>query len=145
MDMLLWSTAKCNLFHPTFNCFHYFEFFPLTSPLLSSRYRSRFLDKDRAKGKRPLSTETPVLLYGGRPNHAVWRNQVRHNVFFLWQRHLNLQVDWQFTPNICSMSPVWLRRLTRAIMVIYRLTLAVFNVLSKIIYLHGSVHFKDIY
>lgn len=49
-----------------------------TSLLLFSRRRDLFLDKDWTKGERPVSTETAVLLYGGRSNHPFWRNQVRH-------------------------------------------------------------------
>lgn len=53
----------------------------VTSLLLSSRCRDLFLDKDWTKGERPVSTETAVLLYGGRSNHPFWRNQVRHSAW----------------------------------------------------------------
>lgn len=57
----------------------------LTPLLLSSCCRDFFLDKDWTKGERPMSTETAVLLYGGRSNHPFWRNQVRHSAWiFFW-------------------------------------------------------------
>lgn len=78
----------------------------LSSPPLLSHCRERFLDKGRPKGKRPLSTETAVLLHGGRPNHAFWRNQVRHDAYsihvycFCDTHHFNSQFDSQFTPHV---------------------------------------------
>lgn len=67
----------------------------LTSPLLSSRCRDLFLDKDWTKGERPVSTETAVLLYGGRSYHPFWRNQVRRSAFIY-------QNDWELTKNISA-------------------------------------------
>lgn len=113
------------------------------SPLLSPHCRERFLDKGRTEGKRPLSTETAVLLHGGRPNHAFRRNQVRHDAC---STHAYLvcdaQFDLQFTPHIGALlfSVPTLSLKVNILLTIYLLNglaAAVCKASSKIICLHG--------